>query len=356
MTYQTASEQQAAKMAAALADDSVVFGGRVRTSTMHLIAGAAKAVKGSTTSICGKSVSNTYLPPSAGEKICSYCQKGRRATGFTSKNQPRTCDDCGKTFADNATRDNGDNLCGACWDKAGYENSHLDGEHRNAPEQDCPSCQKEQAAKEEASASAPSQEELAVAHDAGQHVEDEDLRCVACQQASDEAEEASFAAEAEIQAREDARYETFHATQAVAHQAAHENGTVTEVRSDCPSCQETMKGATVADPLDQPPAPTVTAEQMASVKLLRRNLKIHGAEERVRERIASIAGRLRDMAERVESQQVAILLERGEDDTFQPTDVATHLLADLMSLMTNASVQELVRDAARLERARREAR
>jgi hypothetical protein len=140
---------------AMLNDDSVYLAGRVRTSTMHLIAGANKAVPSSTRSICGKTVGNTYRKPSAGEKVCKFCQSGRKATGFTRINQPRDCQGCGRKFAD-STEDSTEALCPSCYDMAGRENAHADGYHRDEIDPECPSCQQEVAEGE-------------AAHDQGRH-------------------------------------------------------------------------------------------------------------------------------------------------------------------------------------------
>jgi hypothetical protein len=79
-TYKSQAERDAER-AAIVADDSVLFAGRVRTNTLHLIAGQEnKSRRGTTISVCGKQVSNTHRAPADGEKVCTYCQRGRRAT------------------------------------------------------------------------------------------------------------------------------------------------------------------------------------------------------------------------------------------------------------------------------------
>lgn len=299
---------------AMLNDDSVVFAGRVKTNTMHMVVGAAKAVASRTRSVCGKEVGNTYRAINQYDKVCKFCERGQKATGFTKHNQPRECMSCGKMFADNASRDNTSETCGACYEEAGRENAHQDGLHADERDEDCPMCKDEIAA---------------------------------------EAQEALAASQA-VDAAESARE-----TEAAVHESEHQD----IVASGCRHCAERLQGATVADPLDdaaeqaQYDAETDQQEREdARFERVRKALLVERAESRIKGRLADIAARLRGMADHVERAEETILRERGEGDTFQATDVATNLLTDLMRLMSNASVDEIVRDAARLERARREGR
>jgi hypothetical protein len=135
----TATERQAAEQAAKLADDTILFAGRTRGATMHLIAGKAKR-QSSTESICGQRVGNTYRTPSQYEKVCKLCQRGDRRAAFTSQNQPRDCGVCGRRYADSVRRDNGDQTCPDCYEAAGLENEHLDGGHKGKAVEGCPRC------------------------------------------------------------------------------------------------------------------------------------------------------------------------------------------------------------------------
>lgn len=142
------TDERAAEIDAQLADPTVQYVGGGRTSKLHLISGERKNSKsGSTTGDCGQPVSNKRRPATQREidakEICQKCLKGQR-TSFSTYNQPRTCNCCGKRFADNAGRDNTDRTCPKCYEEAGYINAHSDGYHNadaEGPQADCPDCQ-----------------------------------------------------------------------------------------------------------------------------------------------------------------------------------------------------------------------
>lgn len=128
-----------ARRAAELADDTVVYVGRGKNRDIaHLIAGRSKG-QSQPYAVCGQWVSNRKIVPTT-ERICQKCARGQR-TAFSTFNQPRDCMNCGRTFADSASRDSNQNLCPSCYDIAGIENEHQDGEHEGRIVGECPMCQ-----------------------------------------------------------------------------------------------------------------------------------------------------------------------------------------------------------------------
>jgi hypothetical protein len=320
---------QQAKQQQMIEDDAVYFGGRVRTNTIHLIAGAVnKGRKSTTMSICGKSVSNMYREPNrATEKVCKFCDTGRQATGFSRINQPRDCVECGKKFAD-SSEDSNDALCPPCYENAGRENAHLDGEHRDEADQDCPSCRQEAAAAEQAQIDAETAQQagederyaaqvaLAVAHEAGDHCgTNEDLRCMQCQQASDDQQD-----------DEEASLE---------HRAGQHAG---QLHSDCTACAETI-GAVEYDSADEP----------LSVRLpeTAREILVGAAVHDTLAATQDMARKLREMAERLTlaGQQMV----QGEAD---PIKQAAGALRELNWLLTDLNGPDLILIAQRLQQAR----
>lgn len=72
----------------------------------------------------------------------------RRKQNFSRFNQPVACRMCGKktTWSD-ANGYAGLALCRVCFDAATMENAHLDGNHAEKPDMDCPLCEREAEAK-----------------------------------------------------------------------------------------------------------------------------------------------------------------------------------------------------------------
>ena len=122
-----------------LVDDAVVYVGRGKNrDIVHLIAGRSKA-QHQPLAVCGQWVSNRKIVPTT-ERICQKCQRGQR-TAFSTFNQPRDCMNCGRKFADSTSRDSNQSLCPNCYDIAGIENEHQDGEHEGRIVGECPMCQ-----------------------------------------------------------------------------------------------------------------------------------------------------------------------------------------------------------------------
>jgi hypothetical protein len=121
-----------------ISDPEIVFAGQGRNRDLvHLVSGASKG-QNQPHAVCGLWVSNKWRMPLETEKVCSKCVRG--GTSFGTYNQPRTCVDCGRRFADSATRDSNDALCPDCYDRAGTYNEHVDGGHKDVAADDCPDC------------------------------------------------------------------------------------------------------------------------------------------------------------------------------------------------------------------------
>jgi hypothetical protein len=167
---------EAAQLDASIADESVFFVGMGRNRDLvHVIAGASKGAR-QPFAKCGLWVSNRFVPIIESDRVCSKCTKG--GATFTRLNQPRQCGDCGRTFADSTKRDNNQTLCPDCYDRAGYENAHVDGYHKadaEGPQEDCPMCRSEQ--REAAGEEEKTPEE---AHENGEHEECLQSDCSLC--------------------------------------------------------------------------------------------------------------------------------------------------------------------------------
>lgn len=137
------AELEAAREAE-LADDTISYVGKGKSDKLHLIDGSSKR-QDQPHARCGLWVSNRNRQATVNDTLCKKCVKG--GASFSTYNQPRDCADCGRKFADSTRRDSNDTLCPDCYEIAGLENAHVDGDHDGAPSETCPMCQAEEEAK-----------------------------------------------------------------------------------------------------------------------------------------------------------------------------------------------------------------
>lgn len=288
-----------------IADETIVFAGQGRNRDLvHVISGSSKFAK-QPLARCGLWVSNKYRMIREDERVCSKCVRG--GATFTRYNQPRDCQDCGRKFSDSTRRDNNESICADCYEKAGRVNAHMDGHHAadaDGFQEECPSCQEDQhlATGEIGSATLADREEEMISVKV---LSDQDLL-----------------------------------------QQNHENGAHDQKLIDgCPSCIEHAKLMTAQDTLEatQPQ----TFEQQFAERQVRRT------EQRIKDRIAHIARRLRQAADDLERNGTRIT-EIVPDPIMSEVEQASIVVNQISWLFPNLSVHELIEMAAALADARRE--